>query len=99
MEIKILDPYPDKKKTDLDPKTQGGSFTVCYCIVGWVDFGLFLHLQQEYRYGTGTPENGFIPFKSKENVNKKFDSVTASSLVPTFWIFHFIGVKTFFPTM
>jgi hypothetical protein len=50
-----------------------------------------------YIFNMRTPVVCCIPFKSKENERKNyFDPVTASSLVPTFWVNNYIRVKKIF---
>jgi hypothetical protein len=54
-----------------------------------------------WNWDKSTPGVCYIPFKSNENERKKcFDPVTASSLVKTFWVMHYIEVqKLFFHNM
>jgi hypothetical protein len=56
-----------------------------YYVLGWVD---------KWNWDKSTPEVCYLPFKSNKNKRKKcFDSVTASSLVKTFWVMHYIEVQ------
>jgi hypothetical protein len=60
------------------------------CTVGWVDIGT----------RTKVPL-GFVTYLSKVTklTKKCFDPVTASSLVKTFWVMHYIEFKIFFQNM
>jgi hypothetical protein len=50
-----------------------------------------------YIFNKSTPGICYIPSKCNENSkNKIFDPVSASSLVTTFWVMHYIGVQNFF---
>jgi hypothetical protein len=65
------------------------SLNTLYIRVGWY-----------WNWDKSTPEVCYIPFKSNENKRKKWvDPVTASSLVKTFWVMHYIEVPHFFHNM
>jgi hypothetical protein len=58
-------------------------FSYMYSRVGWY-----------WNWDKNTPEVCYIPFKRNVNKWRKcFDPVTASSLVKTFWVMHYIEVK------
>jgi hypothetical protein len=62
--------------------------------VGWVDFRLFT-------FSTKVPLRFVIYLRKVPKIAKKkfFDPVTASSLITTFWVMHYIRVKKFFFTI
>jgi hypothetical protein len=60
------------------------------CPLGWVDFELFSI------FNNSTAKICYIPSKTTENRKKNLDPVTASSLVMTFRVMHYISVKHFY---
>jgi hypothetical protein len=59
------------------------------CTVGWV--GIRTRTKVPLRFVT------YLSKVTKINAKKCFDPVTASSLVKTFWVMHYIVDQNFFP--
>jgi hypothetical protein len=66
-----------------------------HCPLGWVDFRLF------FTFSTKVPLRFVIYLPKVPKIAKKkfFYPVTASSLVTTFWVMHYIGVQNFLFTI
>jgi hypothetical protein len=61
------------------------------CAIGWVDIGT--RTKVPLKFVT------YLSKITKINEKKCFDLVTASSLVKTFWVMHYIEVQNFFFTI